>query len=103
MANHPFWVYWYFHIPNYLAALVMYTLIGRFFLTFLFSADAPNYIWRGFRFITDWAVAAVRFLTPQYVMPLFLPLIGAFWLFLLRHIYYVILANAGAAPTAGLQ
>ena len=42
----------------------MYTLIGRFFLTFIYPPDASNYIWRGFRFVTDWAVAATGFLTP---------------------------------------
>jgi hypothetical protein len=102
MADHPFWAFWYFHIPNYVAALVMYTLIGRFFLTFVYPPDASNYIWRGFRFVTDWAVAATGFLTPRYVLPLFLPLIGAFWLFVLRHIYFVILTDVGAAPTLGL-
>jgi YggT family protein len=80
----------------------MYTLIGRFFLTFIFPPDASNYIWRGFRFVTDWAVAATGFITPRYVLPLFLPLIGAFWLFVLRHVYFVILTDAGAAPTLGL-
>ena len=54
------------------------------------------------RFVTDWAVAAARFITPQYVLPVFLPLIGAFWLFVLRHVYFVILSNAGAAPSLGL-
>ena len=102
MADHPFWAFWYFHIPNYVAALAMYTLIGRFFLTFIYPPDSSNYIWRGFRFLTDWAVAATRFLTPAYVVPPFLPLIGAFWLFVLRHVYYVALANAGATPTLGL-
>jgi YggT family protein len=102
MATQPFWAFWYFHIPNYLAALVMYTLVGRFVLSFVYPPDASNYIWRGFRMLTDWAVAATRFITPAYVLPVFLPLIGAFWLFVLRHVYYVALANAGATPTVAL-
>lgn len=93
--------YWYFHIPNYLAAVVMYTLIGRFLLAFVFAPDAANYIWRGFRYITDWAVAAFAFVTPRYIHPLCVPLIGAFWIFVLRHAYFVILAKAGLVAGMG--
>lgn len=101
MSGNPFWDYWYFHVPNYLAAVVSYTLVGRFALSLILPADSPNYIWRFFRLISDWAVAAVRVVTPAYVLPLFLPLFAAFWLFVLRHVYFIALANAGLAPTLG--
>ena len=100
MAGNPFWSFWYFHIPNYLLAVVMYTLIGRFVLAFVFAPDSPNYIWRGFRRITDWAVAAFGFVTPRYVRALFLPLIGAFWLFILRHALFVAMARASLVAGA---
>jgi YggT family protein len=101
MIGSAFWTYWYFHVPNYLLAVVTYTLLGRFALSFFLPPDSPNYVWRFFRLITDWAVGAARFITPAYVIGLFLPLIAAFWLFVLRHVYYGLLASQGLAPTLG--
>jgi YggT family protein len=101
MTGNPFWDFWYFHIPNYLAAVVTYTLVGRFALSLFLPPDSANYIWRFFRLISDWAVGGARAITPGYVLPLFLPLIAAFWLFVLRHAYFLLLANAGLAPTVG--
>jgi YggT family protein len=99
MTGNPFWSFWYFHIPNYLAAAVMYTLLGRFLLSLFLPPDSPNYIFRFFRRLTDWAVAATRAVTPGYIHALFLPLVAAFWLFVLRHGYFVVLARSGL--TAG--
>jgi hypothetical protein len=101
MTGNPFWDFWYFHIPNYLAAVVTYTLVGRFVLSLFLPPESPNYIWRFFRLISDWAVGGARAITPGYVLPLFLPLIAAFWLFVLRHAYFLLLANAGLAPAVG--
>jgi YggT family protein len=103
MTGNPFWDDWYFHIPNYLAAVVIYTLIGRFLLSFFLPPGSLNYIYRFFRLLTDWAVATARFITPGYVLGLFLPLIAAFWLFVIRHAYFVVLYQAGLAPSTGLQ
>jgi hypothetical protein len=100
MAGNPFWTYWYFHIPNYLAAVVMYTLLGRFLLSFVYPPDASNYIWRFFRRITDWAVAIFGFISPRYIHPLLLPLTAAFWVFILRHAYFVLLLWMGSTPGA---
>lgn len=101
MTGNPFWDFWYFHIPNYLAAVVTYTLLGRFLLSLFLAPDSPNYIWRFFRLISDWAVAGARVVTPGYLQPIVLPLVAAFWLFVLRHAYFVLLANAGMAPAVG--
>ena len=27
--DHPFWTYWYYHLPNFVLAALMYTLLGR--------------------------------------------------------------------------
>lgn len=101
MADNPFWAFWYFNIPNYLLAVVMYTLVGRFVLSFVFAPDSPNYIWRGFRRLTDWAVATFGFVTPRYIHSLFLPVIGTFWLFILRHVFFMVMARAGLLAGAG--
>ena len=81
----------------------MYTLVGRFLLAFLFAPDSPGSSLA--RLPPDHGLGHRddRFgdaaLHPDH---LFLPAIGAFWLFVLRHVYYVALANAGATPTLGL-
>ena len=64
-----FWSYWYFHLPNFVLAAVMYTVIGRLVLGFFVPENWDNFIWRGFRFVTDPAVRAVRYVTPACAGP----------------------------------
>ena len=52
--------YWYFHLPNFVLAALMYTLLGRAVLGLIVDAGFPNYIWRFFCRITDPFVAADR-------------------------------------------
>ena len=54
--------YWYYHVPTFVLAALMYTLLGRVVLGFFVDADSPNYIWRWFRRVTDWALNE-RFVT----------------------------------------
>ena len=56
--------YWYFHLPNFVLAAVMYTLIGRLLLSFFVPVNWQNYIWRAFVRITDPIVGIVRLITP---------------------------------------
>jgi hypothetical protein len=95
-----FWAYWYFHLPNFALAAVMYTLLGRLVLGFFVPADWDNYIWRGFRAVTDPAVRVVRVVTPQVVSDTVILIFGAVWIMVLRVTYLVVLANLGLAPVA---
>ena len=61
--------YWYYHVPNFVLAALMYTLLGRAVLGMFVDADSPNYIWRFFCRITDPVVAAVGFVTPKAAAP----------------------------------
>ena len=54
--------YWYYHVPNFVLAALMYTLLGRVVLGMFVDGDSPNYIWRFFCRITDPVVSAVGFL-----------------------------------------
>ena len=63
------WSYWYFHFPNYVLALLFWTLIGRFVFAIFLPADSPNYIYRWFRRLTDWLMRPVAFITPSIVPP----------------------------------
>lgn len=93
-----FWDYWYFHIPNYLISLVIYTLFGRFLLGLMLPPDHPNYIWRFFCRLTDPVLRVMDWVIPQYVLPIFRPLIAAFHLYLLRLVFWGVLYAQGLAP-----
>ncbi|MDZ4736735.1 MAG: YggT family protein [Rhodospirillaceae bacterium] len=99
MTGADFWQHWYFHLPNFALAALVYTLLGRFALGFFLPPDSQNYIWRWFCRLTDWLLPIVAFITPRYVMFLFLPLIAAFWLTLLRFLLLLTLALNGMLPT----
>lgn len=71
---------WYFHVPNYVLSLLVWTLVGRFALSLFVPHDWDNYIWRFFRLLTDWLVAAARAVTPAMVPGQILPVVAAFWL-----------------------
>lgn len=93
-----FWSYWYYNIPNYLLAAVMYTLLARFFMQFFVPPTWPNYIWQWFLRLTNWAVAVTRVATPSFIGPLFLPLFGALWIFFIRLGATLVLASQGLTP-----
>lgn len=96
-----FWSYWYFHAPNFVLAAVMYTLIGRLVLGFFVPENWDNYIWRGFKAVTDPAVRAVRFVTPQVLSHGVVLVFGALWMMALRLAWLVVLLNVGLAPGRG--
>lgn len=92
LGHLPFW------IVVYGLALVGWSCIGRALMQGFVPQDSPNYIWRGFRFLTDWAVAVARRLVPSFVTPGYLPLVAAFWLFGLRMVLGLMMLAAGWAP-----
>ena len=49
-----------YHLPNFVLAALMYTLLGRALLGLIVEPDSPNYIWRFFCRITDPVVAPSR-------------------------------------------
>ncbi len=95
-----FWSYWYFHIPNFVLAAVMYTLIGRLVLGFFVPENWDNYIWRFFRLITDPFVKVVRFVTPQLLSHTIVVVFGILWLMAIRLAYLVTLINLGLGPSS---
>ena len=91
--------YWYFALPNYLLAALMYSLLARFVLSFFLPADSANYIFRFFVRITNPAVALFGFLTPRAVPALVLMLFSVVWLLMIRFVFFLVMAGAGLAPT----
>jgi uncharacterized protein YggT (Ycf19 family) len=93
--------HWYFHLPNFILAALMYTLLGRALLGLIVGPDSHNYIWRFFCRITDPVVSAVAAVTPKAAAPVVVWLFAVVWLFWLRValIYFFLLG--GALPKAG--
>src|SRR5438876_8256134 len=89
-TSNPIFVYWYFHLPNFVLAALMYTLLGRAILGLIVQPEASNYIWRFFCRVTDPVVAVVALVTPKAAAPVIVWLFGVVWLFWLR----VLLLNA---------
>jgi len=97
-ATNPFISYWYFHLPNFVLAALMYTLLGRVILGLVIDHKSQNYIWRFFCRITDPIVGAVAVVTPKAAAPVILWLLAFVWLFWIRVAFYTLFATAGLAP-----
>lgn len=95
-----FWSYWYFHIPNFVLAAVAYTLMGRLVLGLFVPENWDNYIWRGFKAITDPFVRIVRVVTPTILTHPVVMIFGVLWLMALRVGYLALLVRLGLAPMA---
>jgi hypothetical protein len=96
-----FLTFWYYQIPNFILAALMYTLLGRAALSLLVDADSPNYIWRFFCRITDPVVAAVSLVTPKAVPQQLIWLFGVVWLFWIRVGFLYLFLVSGVLPRAG--
>lgn len=93
-----FFANWYFHLPNFVLAALMYTLLGRVLLGLIVQPDSSNYIWRFFCLITDPVVAAVGAVTPRDAVPVVVWLFGVVWLFWLRVLLLHAFLYFGALP-----
>jgi YggT family protein len=90
--------YWYYHLPDYLLAALMYTVLGRVALSLLLEPDSPNYIWRFFCRVTDPAIALVARVTPKAAAQIVLWGFTFVWLFWLRFALVVLYRAAGLIP-----
>jgi YggT family protein len=93
--------YWYFYLPDYVLAVLMYTVLGRVALSLFLDPDSQNYIWRFFCSVTDPVVAAVGHVTPKAAPPVILWLFSFVWLFWVRFALRIAYANLGLLPVAG--
>jgi hypothetical protein len=97
-TSNPILVYWYFHLPNFVLAALMYTLLGRVILGLIVQPEASNYIWRFFCRVTDPVVAAVALVTPKAAAPVIVWLFGVVWLFWLRVLLLNVFLILGVVP-----
>ena len=96
-----FLAYWYYHVPNFVLAAVMYTLLGRVLLSLFLEPDSTNYIWRFFCRITDPVIALVQHVTPKAAAPVIVWLFGFVWLYWLRVLLLYLFVTLGIAPRGG--
>jgi YggT family protein len=92
------YAYWYFNLPNFVLAALMYTLLGRVLLGLIVEPASTNYIWRFFCRLTDPVVAAVSTVTPKDAAPVVVWLFGVVWLFWLRVLLLHSFLYFGAIP-----
>jgi hypothetical protein len=96
----PIWSFWYFQLPNFILAAVMYTLLGRVLLGLIVAPDSSNYIWRFFCRITDPFIALISPVTPKAAAPVVVWLLGVVWLFWLRVGLLYLFLLLGLVPRA---
>ncbi|MGD9881681.1 MAG: YggT family protein [Reyranella sp.] len=92
------WSYWYFHLPNYFLSLVFYCLFGRFILGFFLPPDSTNYIYRSFRWLTEWIYRPVAFITPSALPGVLIAPVAAFWVVAIRVVLFMVLYQFGLTP-----
>lgn len=97
----PFWSLWYFHLPNFVLAVVMYTMLGRALLGLFVDADSKNYIWRGFCAISDPFLKLIAPITPKATAPVVLWLFGFVWMFWLRVLLIGLFLSFGLLRASG--
>jgi hypothetical protein len=93
--------YWYYHLPNFVLAALMYTMLGRFLLGLMVDTDSPNYIWRFFCRFTDPMLGIIAMVTPKITVPAVLWLFGFVWMFWLRVVLHYTLLVLNLAPKLG--
>ncbi len=96
-----FWAYSYFHIPNFILAALMYTVLGRMALSIMVPANWDNYIFKAFVRLTDPVVRFVRAITPQVLTEPVVLVFSFLWLLALRFAFAATLFKLGLLPTAG--
>lgn len=93
--------HWYFHLPNFILAAVMYTMLGRAVLGLFVDHNSKNYIWRGFCALTDPFLRVFALATPKAAVPIIQWLFGFVWLFWLRVLMLSLFAASGALSATG--
>lgn len=96
-----FWSLWYLQVPNFVLAVVMYTMLGRALLGLFVEPDSKNYIWRGFCAITDPVLKLLTPLTPKATAPVVQWLFGFVWMFWLRVLLLLVFVLTGIVRVGG--
>lgn len=100
-ASDSLFAHWYFHLPNFILAAAIYTLIGRYLLSLFFGADSDRVVMRVFRNVTDPILKVVALVTPKIVPRGLLMVFAVIWLLAARMALFLAFALAGLKPDIG--
>lgn len=92
---------WAFIIPNFILAMLMYTLLARFLLSLFFQPESDRVIWRTFKTITDPFVATTQLITPRLVPERLVVLFSVIWVLLARLGLFLTFLAAGYKLSPG--
>ncbi len=90
--------YWVFHLPNFILAALIYTLIGRYIMSLFIRPQSDMVIWVVFRQITDPILRLVQMVTPAVVPPPLVNLFAIIWLVILRFVFFYMMRLYGPLP-----
>lgn len=93
-----FFQHWYFHLPNYALAVLLYATLGRFLLGLFVPENWDNFIWKGFVAVSNPAVKVVRVVTPNAVPTPVVLVFTMLWLMVARMVLFFEFARWGLAP-----
>jgi uncharacterized protein YggT (Ycf19 family) len=96
-----FWSNLHLHVPNFILAALMYTLMGRLVFSAFVPEDWDNYIYRAFVRLTDPVVNAVRLITPSILTKPVVIIFAILWLLALRFAYGATLFQLGLVSGVG--
>ena len=76
----PIWVL----ILDYILGIIMWTLIGRSAMNIFQREDSNFFFMKAFVKLTNPILKVFRFITPSFIIPLFVPLYVAWFFFMIR-------------------
>ena len=76
----PIWVL----VLDYILGIIMWTLIGRSAMNIFQREDSSFFFMKAFVKLTNPIIRLFRFITPSFMIPLFVPLYVAWFFYMLR-------------------
>ena len=76
----PIWVL----VLDYILGIIMWTLIGRSAMNIFQREDSSFFFMKAFVKLTNPIIRLFRFITPSFIIPLFVPLYVAWFFYMLR-------------------
>ena len=80
MPDLPIWV----QVIDYIMGMIMWTLIGRSAMNLFQREDSNFFFMKAFVKFTNPIIKIFRFITPSFIIPLFVPLYVAWFFYMFR-------------------
>tara|TARA_B110001454_G_scaffold160045_1_gene149448 strand:+ start:593 stop:934 length:342 start_codon:yes stop_codon:yes gene_type:complete len=85
----------YVYIIDYMLGVLMYTLIGRSAMNLFQREDSSFFFMKIFVKLTNPVLHLFRFITPSFLIPIFIPLYIAWFIFMIRFYLMPLLLGYG--------